>query len=542
LNYPGTVKVLSYGKSSAGKQFLVMEFLEGSTLAETYLQAAMPPPLFFDLFIQIVDAIRYLHSNGLVHANLAPENIMICETALGTLSTKLFSFGPIRSTLQSSRQAEFMSPEECKGEKAEKSSDIYSLGAMMFQCLSNRPLFSGSGSTEIYKKQIEEAPPILDPSLFGARLSMLIGRCLDKEAKNRPNADELSKELKQIKSEFSSLAAGIDLSEPSPPRKRNANKRLQLLLATFLLLSIFGGSQLIRQRSAKNAEYAPINASLSLSSVQREQRQRQKEIDRLRKQLNRQLDSESRKIHYEELHTKLIQEAEFLMDRKRENGIDAAMKDYREALVCCDQFDRQHKSDGRARANLGIARLLALRKQRNEALEKFNEAINESKIWSTKSDALAGKTVLEIEMGKFRESDADVQKLLDLWSSLHELPESSGSGRQDSETNTKALSFLPELDNRWRENSNDEKRLQLLRMTNKMLTYMLQHGSRKLKDALNKQQDLIAIIEPGKCKNFAAVASQSFELASKIAQANGDSNNAKLYLETAARYKQQINQ
>ena len=211
LNHPNIIKVYSSGITPTGKPYYVMEWLEGVNLAEK-LQAGMslPDSLFFDLFLQLLSALKYAHLQHVVHRDIKPSNIMLCQENDVVCSPRLIDFGIARRTGENEPVCGltatgllvgtplYMSPEQCSGAGQQSGSDIYSLACVMYQCLCGHPPFQGESDMEIMYKHLHEEAPALALSVCGARLSGLIQLCLSKNPEERPDAASLLQSLNEI--------------------------------------------------------------------------------------------------------------------------------------------------------------------------------------------------------------------------------------------------------------------------------------------------------------------------------------------------------
>lgn len=148
LNNPNIVKVFDDGQAEDGSYYYSMEFVDGETLtALVSRRRRLPPNEVIDLSLQICNALKAAHDAGIVHRDLKPSNLMV--TSDGKVKLADFGVAHVFATTRLTRTggvvgtAEYMSPEQARGQRASKHSDLYSLGAVMYVMLTGRPPFTG---------------------------------------------------------------------------------------------------------------------------------------------------------------------------------------------------------------------------------------------------------------------------------------------------------------------------------------------------------------------------------------------------------------
>jgi serine/threonine-protein kinase len=149
------------------KQFMVMEFVAGIALDE-FIRSGGPVPVerALDMFGQVLAGIEHAHRCGVIHRDIKPANIMLADSG----QVKVMDFGIARALDcqdQLTRHghvagtARSMAPEQIRGETADRRSDIYSLGIVLYTLLAGRPPFDGKTDLELMNMQLEQAPPPL---------------------------------------------------------------------------------------------------------------------------------------------------------------------------------------------------------------------------------------------------------------------------------------------------------------------------------------------------------------------------------------------
>src|SRR5262249_55834211 len=199
LNHPNIAAI--YGVEDRA---LVMELVDGSTLAERIAQGSVSPERALPIARQIAEALEYAHERNIVHRDLKPANIKVTsagrvkvldfglakamagETAPGdpasspTLTMRSTQMGVLLGT------AGYMSPEEARGKAVDQRTDIWAFGVVLYELLTGRKLFSGETVTDILASVVKDTPDLDQlPPDTPPRLRQLIGLCLRKDSAER---------------------------------------------------------------------------------------------------------------------------------------------------------------------------------------------------------------------------------------------------------------------------------------------------------------------------------------------------------------------
>ena len=214
LNHPGIVGIIDFGVDEQDRPYMVMEHVEGCTFSDLLrerlalsVQDALP------VFLEICDALSEAHHKGIVHRDLKPSNIMLVATPDGKVHTKLLDFGIAKmldiqdQTLQGMTKTGealgtplYMSPEQIQGTKVTYKSDLYSLGCMLYTCLTGTPPFVGENKLRTMEKHCTTAPlPLRQASRgkdFPPGIEPIVMRLLEKNPADRfASVDELKDAL-----------------------------------------------------------------------------------------------------------------------------------------------------------------------------------------------------------------------------------------------------------------------------------------------------------------------------------------------------------
>lgn len=198
VEHPHVCRIYDLGRDH-DVDYLVMEYLEGETLASRLARGPLPIADAITIAGQIAEALAHTHDHGLVHRDLKPGNVMLTDAGAKVLDFGLS--GPasaetatIRGTLQ------YMSPEQLDGRPATPQSDLFALGAILYEMLAGRRAFAGEHASATIAAILHQDPPPL-PNTGGpsATLAGMVSTCLAKDPADRwPSARALAEALRAL--------------------------------------------------------------------------------------------------------------------------------------------------------------------------------------------------------------------------------------------------------------------------------------------------------------------------------------------------------
>jgi len=210
LNHPAIVAVYDTGEDyidGISIPYIVMEYVDGSTLRELlHSGRRLLPDRALEMTAGVLQALEYSHRNGIIHRDIKPANVML--TRQGTV--KVMDFGIARSMADNGMTmtqtaavigtAQYLSPEQARGETVDARTDLYSTGCLLYELLTERPPFVGDSPVAVAYQHVREDP--LPPSTFDPEVSPTIDAIVLKSlAKNPDNryqsADEMRADLER---------------------------------------------------------------------------------------------------------------------------------------------------------------------------------------------------------------------------------------------------------------------------------------------------------------------------------------------------------
>jgi eukaryotic-like serine/threonine-protein kinase len=204
LSHPNIVSIYDRGEAE-GTYYIAMEYLDGRSLKELIV-ARGPAPIHIaiDYARQILAAIRFAHRHGIVHRDIKPHNVLVD----GEGRLKVTDFGIARAGASQMTEAgsiigtaQYLSPEQAKGAPVDQSSDLYSVGVVLYELLTGVVPFSGETPVEIAMKHLSRIPepPSSKRAEIPRDLDLVVMRALAKDPSERyQSADEMDADLRRI--------------------------------------------------------------------------------------------------------------------------------------------------------------------------------------------------------------------------------------------------------------------------------------------------------------------------------------------------------
>lgn len=266
--HPNIIGMHEVGTARSGQPFIIMDFLEGDTLAKILrAEGRVSVKRCVKIMLQICDAVSHMHNQKIIHRDIKPGNIMLVETANDVDVVKLFDLGFAKIRAEpGSNQGDltqygdvlgtplYMSPEQTQGLPLDSRSDIYSMGCVMYEMLAGSAPLVGNSVLETMQMQVKERPKALDdarPDLYiPEQLTEIVFQAMEKEPDSRyQSIGDFKKDIESVSMSLSGKMTsqvalpGISKLKQLPPSKPKLPITVIIIgvvLLILVLLMVFG--------------------------------------------------------------------------------------------------------------------------------------------------------------------------------------------------------------------------------------------------------------------------------------------------------------
>jgi serine/threonine-protein kinase len=212
LNHPAIVAVYDTGEAETANgplPYIVMEYVDGVTLRDiVHTEGPMPGKRAIEVIADACQALNFSHQHGIIHRDVKPANIMISKSG----AVKVMDFGIARALADANSvtqtaavigTAQYLSPEQARGEKVDARSDVYSLGCVLYEILTGEPPFTGDSPVAVAYQHVREdpIPPSQRHNDIAPELDAVVLKALAKNPDNRyQSAAEMRADLVRVHS------------------------------------------------------------------------------------------------------------------------------------------------------------------------------------------------------------------------------------------------------------------------------------------------------------------------------------------------------
>jgi eukaryotic-like serine/threonine-protein kinase len=290
LQHPNICTLYDVGHQD-GTDFLVMEYLEGETLADRLAKGPLAPEQVLKIGIEICEGLETAHRTGVVHRDLKPGNIMLTKTgaklldfglakplevapavsltALPTSSKAMEAAKPVTAEGTIVGTFQYMSPEQLEGKEADERSDIFALGAVLYEMATGRRAFEGKSQTSVIAAILEREPPPISSlqPMSPPQLDRVVKLCLAKDPDERvQSAHDVKLQLEWIRD------AGSQAGSPAPGTAHRKNRERVAwagMAVLTIVAALFAAGYFLRAPKAPSAIISeiPLPADVNFTST-----------------------------------------------------------------------------------------------------------------------------------------------------------------------------------------------------------------------------------------------------------------------------------
>lgn len=260
ISHPNIVAIHDFDKTDDDMPYLVMDYIEGESLADVLKrEGQLPVNRFIHVFTQVCDALETAHRKGIIHRDLKPGNIMLINTGGEIDFVKILDFGVAKIAHGAGEESQkltqtgevfgspiYMSPEQCRGEDLSPRSDIYGLGIVMYETLTGKLPLAGKNVVETITKHLHSMPPPFAEArtdlYIPERVEAAVFAALQKDPNMRQASMAEVKEMllrAQPNPNLSTSASQMRSLQPPPPPAADS-KRIILIAIAVIAMAVIG--------------------------------------------------------------------------------------------------------------------------------------------------------------------------------------------------------------------------------------------------------------------------------------------------------------
>ena len=258
LSHPGLVPVYDAGTDPTGRPWVVMELVDGETLADAIRRGPMPSHSVAEVGARLADALAYVHGEALIHRDVKPANVLLGKDGRVRLTdfgiARLVDAAKVTATGLTVGTASYLSPEQVTAEPVGTAADVYSLGLVLLECLTGQREYPGS-AVEVALARLSR-PPVVPPDLPDGWPGLLTAMT-DRDPALRPTCAQVAEDLHRVVVGGEATTA---LAVPTPMDARTqVIDRTQLLTASVPAAPAADPEPAVRRHVATTPAKAPRN-------------------------------------------------------------------------------------------------------------------------------------------------------------------------------------------------------------------------------------------------------------------------------------------
>lgn len=257
LNHTNIVKVQEFGVWE-GCPYMTMDYIDGIPISKMIKDPDVSTDRWIGIFRQVLDALAHAHERGIVHRDIKPGNILFRVDEVGEPTATVVDFGLAKATDSQEQMTEsaaltrtgdlfgtplYMSPEQCTGNRIDSRCDIYSLGCVMYHCLTGTPPFQGQSNFELVYRQINSSPANFSADLrkrgISADIESIVLKAMAKQESSRYQyAQQMSIDLLNAQARKHGVVSQLAASMRLVTGRFKASERAAIFRTTALMIAI----------------------------------------------------------------------------------------------------------------------------------------------------------------------------------------------------------------------------------------------------------------------------------------------------------------
>lgn len=223
LSHPNLIQVQDVGTTDDGQPFMVMDFVSGKSLSDLIREKGrLSIEETLKYFVQICSGLSYAHKQNILHRDLKPSNVMLVNDEHGAITAKILDFGIAKVLEEGENKGAtltktgdvfgsplYMSPEQGAGGNVDRRSDLYSLGCMLYECLTGTPPFFGKSIVETLMAHAQQKPHSLKEATLGLEFPKALDDVVMKLLAKAP--DERYQSVLEVREDLQSIQDSLSL-------------------------------------------------------------------------------------------------------------------------------------------------------------------------------------------------------------------------------------------------------------------------------------------------------------------------------------------
>jgi len=257
LHHPGIVQVFDYGEEPgdpAPTPYVVMQYVDGTPVSDVLRdRGALPAALVASLLDDVSQALAVAHEAGIVHRDIKPSNILLTSSGRAVLVdfgvARSDSAEPLTETGHIIGSADYLSPEQVRGQRATPASDIYALGIVAHRCLSDVSPFRRETQAATLLARLQDDAPVLGPEV-PTPMRVLVSRMLSPDPDDRPTATEVVRQVATLDQQPTVVLPPLPAQVAARAPRWDRRRLVAIAAAAALVLTIGGLVVVLRGEDA----------------------------------------------------------------------------------------------------------------------------------------------------------------------------------------------------------------------------------------------------------------------------------------------------